>query len=245
MIADLASTIMYLREINVASTILRLTLAIIFGGLIGLEREYKRRPAGFRTYMLVCLGAALTMLLSQYESLMLNTLWASDLEIVNVNTDVTRFGAQVINGVGFLGAGTIIFTSWREVKGLTTAAGLWASACMGLAIGAGFYECVILNFILIFLCIKVFPLIENAMMLNSRNINIYTEFKRMEDIGAIIKYVKAQNIQIFDVDIDLGENSNPENLNAVLSLYLPEKQSHTDVLAMLSGMKSIDTIKEI
>ena len=116
-----------LREPNVYSTLFRLTLATICGGLVGLERVKKRRPAGFRTYMLVCLGAALTMLISQY-------LYKS-----GQTTDLSRLGAQVINGVGFLGAGTVIVTGRQQIKGLTTAAGLWASACMGLAIGAGFY----------------------------------------------------------------------------------------------------------
>ena len=148
----------YLREMNVISILLRLVLAMLFGGFIGLERERKRRPAGFRTYMLVCLGAALTMLLSQYESFMVTTAWRETAAEIGLRTDVSRFGAQVINGIGFLGAGTIIVTGKQEVKGLTTAAGLWASACMGLAIGAGFYECVLLGFVLIFLTNRLLPL---------------------------------------------------------------------------------------
>lgn len=113
----------YLREMNVASVLLRLTVAMLFGGFIGLERERKRRPAGFRTYMLVCLGAALTMLLSQYESYMVTHAWHETAMEIGLRTDVSRFGAQVINGIGFLGAGTIIVTGKQEVKGLTTAAG--------------------------------------------------------------------------------------------------------------------------
>ena len=134
---------------------LRIILALLMGGLIGMERERKRRPAGFRTYMLVALGAALTVILSQYLDYMINNPWAEISASIGVKTDASRFGAQVINGVGFLGAGTIIVTGRQEVKGLTTAAGLWASACMGLAIGAGFYECMIIGFILIFLCMRI------------------------------------------------------------------------------------------
>ena len=128
----------YLRELNLASVFLRLTLAMFFGGMIGIEREKKRRPAGFRTYMLVCLGATLAGIISQYNYVMINTVFADIASEIGRNTDVTRIGAKVIGGVGFLGAGTIIVTDRQEVKGLTTAAGLWASACMGLAIGAGF-----------------------------------------------------------------------------------------------------------
>lgn len=162
----------YLREMNVASVLLRLTVAMLFGGFIGLERERKRRPAGFRTYMLVCLGAALTMLLSQYESYMVTHAWHETAMEIGLRTDVSRFGAQVINGIGFLGAGTIIVTGKQEVKGLTTAAGLWASACMGLAIGAGFYECVLLGFLLILLTNRLLPFVEDAIIESARNMNI-------------------------------------------------------------------------
>lgn len=118
-------------------------MALFFGGLIGMERGSRHKAAGFRTYMLVCLGAALTMLLGQYQSEMLDVYWIECANVTGMRTDVTRFSAQVINGIGFLGAGTIIVTGHQAVKGLTTAAALWASACMGLVIGAGYYECVV------------------------------------------------------------------------------------------------------
>lgn len=182
----------YLREMNVASVLLRLTLAMLFGGFIGLERERKRRPAGFRTYMMVCLGAALTMLLSQYESYMVTHAWHETAMEIGLRTDVSRFGAQVINGIGFLGAGTIIVTGKQEVKGLTTAAGLWASACMGLAIGAGFYECVLLGFLLILLTNRLLPFVEDAIIESARNMNIYVEFQTLDDLGDIIGRIKSQ-----------------------------------------------------
>ena len=181
----------YLRQLNIVSMMLRIILALLMGGLIGMERERKRRPAGFRTYMLVALGAALTVILSQYLDYMINNPWAEINASIGVKTDASRFGAQVINGVGFLGAGTIIVTGRQEVKGLTTAAGLWASACMGLAIGAGFYECMIVGFILIFLCMRILPLIENAVMAKARNMNIYVEMDSVENVGAIVSLIKS------------------------------------------------------
>ena len=129
----MTETIAYLREFHFASVVLRLVLAMLLGGCIGLERERKRRPAGFRTYMLVCLGAALTVLLSLYEYTLVTGPWSTLAAELGMKTDVSRFGAQVINGIGFLGAGTILVTGRQQVKGLTTAAGLWASACTGLA----------------------------------------------------------------------------------------------------------------
>ena len=148
--------IQYLRELHFASVVVRLALAMLLGGCIGLERGRKRRPAGFRTYMLVCLGAALTVLLSLYEFTMVTGPWSDICAEIGIKTDVSRFGAQVINGIGFLGAGTILVTGRQQVKGLTTAAGLWASACTGLAVGAGFYECVLIAFAMIFLSIRLF-----------------------------------------------------------------------------------------
>ena len=233
----------FLRELNIWSVMLRLTVAMAFGGLIGMERGKKRRAAGFRTYMLVALGAALTMILSQYLNLMLNTQWAAIAE--GSKTDVSRFGAQVINGVGFLGAGTIIVTGRQEVKGLTTAAGLWASACMGLAIGAGFYECVLLAFLLIFLSIRLLPYLENFVVENARNMNIYVEFESLDDVGAIIGRIKAQDVQIYEVDIDHGREEKLSNPSAVFSIRLNHKLMHTQVLAAISELETVRTIDEI
>ncbi|MBO5868173.1 MAG: MgtC/SapB family protein, partial [Oscillospiraceae bacterium] len=117
-----------LRDISLMSVIIRISVAIIVGGLIGLERGLKNRPAGMRTYMVVCLGSCLIMLTNQY------IFQATQLG------DPVRMGAQVVSGIGFLGAGTIIVTRRNQIKGLTTAAGLWAAAGVGLAIGIGFYE---------------------------------------------------------------------------------------------------------
>ncbi len=233
-----------LRQISTASVMLRLLLAMFFGGMIGLERGRKRRAAGMRTYMLVCMGAALTVLLSLYEYHMLTTSWATLAAEIGTRTDVARFGAQVINGIGFLAAGTIIVTGRQEVKGMTTAAGLWASACTGIAIGAGFYECVLLAFILISLVIRVLPHVENFIVENARNMNIYVEFDSLDDVGEIISRIKAQDVQIYDVDIDHGRQEKFRNPSAVFSIRLNHKQAHTQVLAAISELESVRTIDE-
>lgn len=235
----------YLRELNTASLILRLALAMILGGAIGMERGRKGRAAGFRTYMLVALGAALTMCLSQYEFYMVTHQWLSLSTDIGLRTDVSRFGAQVINGIGFLGAGTIIVTGRQEVKGVTTAAGLWASACMGLAIGAGFYECVGLAFLLIFISIRLLPYIEGFIIENTRNMNIYVEFQSLDDVGAIIGRIKSQNVQIYEVDINHGLAERSENPSAVFSLRLNQKIPHEQILAAIADLDHIRTIDEI
>ena len=224
---------------------LRIILALLMGGLIGMERERKRRPAGFRTYMLVALGAALTVILSQYLDYMINNPWAEISASIGVKTDASRFGAQVINGVGFLGAGTILVTGRQEVKGLTTAAGLWASACMGLAIGAGFYECVVLCTVLIFLCMRFLPAFENYLVEKARFINIYVEFRSLDDLGSIISRIKSQGARICDVDINRGRTERSINPNAVFAIRLQQKQPHTQVLTAIAALDSVYTIDEV
>ena len=227
------------------SVAVRILLAVVVGGLLGLERERRSSPAGFRTYMLVAIGSSMTIMLSQYIDLMLSTQWAATAQSVGATHDVSRFGAQVINGIGFLGAGTILVTGRQEVKGLTTAAGLWASACMGLAIGAGFYECVVLCTVLIFLCMRFLPAFENYLVEKARFINIYVEFRSLDDLGSIISRIKSQGARICDVDINRGRTERSINPNAVFAIRLQQKQPHTQVLTAIAALDSVYTIDEV
>lgn len=236
----------YLREFNTASVLVRLTLAVLCGGLIGINREHKRRPAGFRTYMLVCLGAALTGVLSQYLWVMMNTSWAEVSALLDKKVDVSRIGAKAIGGVGFLGAGTILVTEQWEVKGLTTAAGLWASACLGLAIGAGFYEGVLLGFLAIFLSIKVLPYIEDSILAYSRNINLYVELVSMERMRDFIALLHEKHIQIYDMELDRQRGRRKGDRGGVIFyLRLPRSQSHPKLMTELSCSPDVHTIDEI
>lgn len=235
----------YLREFNFASVCFRLFLAMLFGGLVGLERERKGRAAGFRTYMLVCVGAALTVLLSQYEAELLATRWADIVEEIGVHSDASRFGAQVINGIGFLGAGTIITVRQQQIKGLTTAAGLWASACMGLAIGVGFYECVFMAFILILLSISVFHRFEIGLVENTADINLYIEFQSINNIAPVIARIKEMQARVYSVEIDRGKKGNGQFPNAVFSLHLTNIIPHSQLVSTLSELEGVTMIKEI
>lgn len=235
----------YLRELNMFSMMLRVVLAMVVGGIVGFEREKKGRPAGFRTYMLVAVGATLTVILSQYLDYMLNNRWVLASGTIGIKTDLSRFGAQVINGVGFLGAGTIIVTGKQEVKGLTTAAGLWASACMGIAIGAGFYECMVMGTLLIVISMKLLPFIENIVMRRARNMSIYVGMDSMENLGSVVSYLKNAGIRLFDVEIDKSKNEHLKQVNALLSIRLPNQIQHTQVLAKLATMDGIIAIEEV
>lgn len=221
-------------------TLLRLGIALFCGAIIGLEREHKRRPAGFRTHMLVCIGAALAMLISQYLSMMQVSFWGEALN----KTDVSRLGAQVINGIGFLGAGTIIVTGRQEVKGLTTAAGLWASACMGLAIGAGFIEGALIGCVFISITIMVFSRVERLITFRARNIHIYVEFDHVDDLGRIIAVLKDKDIRIFDVEIHKTKKEQALP-GAVFSIRLPRRMPHTEVMAQMAAIKNVRSVEEL
>ena len=140
----------FFRELNLISAILRILLASVIGIIIGRERRLRGRPAGARTYAIVCIGSCLAMMTDMY------------LAIETSYADAARIGAQVISGIGFLGAGTILVKSDNRIQGLTTAASLWASACLGLACGAGFFEGAILGFITIIIVTWVLPRFENS-----------------------------------------------------------------------------------
>lgn len=180
-----------LRDISTLSVTVRLVLAVICGGLVGIERERKRRPAGFRTHILICLGAAMTTLISQYIVLTLH-----------MYTDMARLGAQVIAGVGFIGAGTIIVTRHRRVKGLTTAAGLWTSAIIGLACGAGYFEGALCATLFILIAELFFSRLEFRLMNNSRELDLFVEYRDTESLNDVLKYFHDFDVKIIDMEIN-------------------------------------------
>ena len=234
-----------LRQFTIQSVILRLMLAALNGGILGLNRTRKGRAAGCRTYMFVCLGSALTMLLSQYYTAMLSGPWSAAASALEARTDITRIGAQVISGIGFLGAGTILVTSRQEVKGLTTAAGLWTSACMGLAIGAGFYECVMLGFLYMMVSIQILPRVEAFIVERSRNMNLYIEFRSIDDVGKIINHIKAQDVRIYDVEIGRDKGTPGRQPNALLSIRLNKSHGHEKLLTAITALTCVTKIDEV
>ena len=222
---------------------LRLVVATVCGGIIGIERGRKNRPAGFRTYILVCVGAALTIILGEYLLVMENV-WRQT-SYGFPSTDISRFGAQVINGIGFLGAGTIIVTGRQQVKGMTTAAGLWASACMGLAIGAGFYMGALIGCLLIIITIVFFTRIESLVISHSRNINLFIEFEEMDDLSRIVECIRSNHVHIFDVEITKAKHSDTKYPNAIFSLQLPKKMTHSSLVTAIASVNNVRSIEEL
>lgn len=234
-----------IRGFSTAGLFVKLLLAVFLGGMIGLERGHKHRAAGSRTYMIVCLGAALSVIISQFDSWLVTEVWHEISEMLGRKVDVTRYAEKVIGGIGFLGAGTIIVTGRQEVKGLTTAAGLWTSACMGIAIGSGFYECAIFGFLLILFTTAILEKVSAWVVSKARNMDLYVEFEKMENLGEIITTIKSMNIQIFDVDVQREKQSNGVTIGAVISSRLPKKETHSHVMSKISKFDFVTVVDEI
>ena len=242
----MAAVMAYLREFSFVTMVLRLLLAALAGGIIGYGRTRRRMRAGLRTYMLTAIGAALTVLISMYEYQMLTTVWTDAAALGDLKYDVSRFAAQVINGIGFLAAGSIIAVAHGQMSGLTTASGLFASVCMGIAAGAGFYEAVLLSLLAIKLALDwMFPL-EFLFKRRIRNITLYVEFDDLDDISVISDTIEAQDAQIFDMDVErtgLEEGLCPA---AIFTLKLSQKNtSHSEMLSSVAELPCVSTIQEI
>ena len=229
----MANILYYLREINTASIIIRLTLAVIFSGIIGLERGRKKRPAGLRTHILVCVGSTIVMITSQYMT-----------DVLGNTGDIARLGAQVISGIGFLGAGTIIIDGKNKVKGLTTAAGLWACACMGLAIGIGFYEGAIITCIFLFGVVTGLHKLDLYLQGNSKVIDIYAEFDNISAVTDFISNIKETGARVSDIEMKKSKESGG-GVGVIMTLKLPEKCDHTEYLINLHKSKGIQFVEEI
>lgn len=175
------------REITYLAVFLRILAAAVLGGIMGIERGMKNRAAGLRTYMLVCVGSCLIMLTNQYVY-----------QCYSVG-DPVRMGAQVVSGIGFLGAGTIIVTRRHQVKGLTTAAGLWASAGVGLALGIGFYEGAIAGAFSVLVVMTFLQKMDTKMHSSTRSLDIYFEVSSSVAMSVLLPKIRASGFEINDV----------------------------------------------
>ena len=207
---------------------LRLFLVTLMGGLIGLEREFVNRPAGFRTHTLVCQGAALIMLTGKYLMHNYNHI---------VNLDPARLGAQVVSGIGFLGAGTIMNDGHR-VRGLTTAASLWVVASIGLSIGAGFYAGGVIVFILAYFTLVSLKHFEKYFGKRGGLLNISMT---IEDIpGQLAKVADVMGrfkVQIKDIDI---RGTDGAFMDVVFYVALPHPMNKHLLLAELKQLDGIE-----
>ncbi|MBU5482262.1 MgtC/SapB family protein [Blautia sp. MSJ-19] len=223
-----------LRAITLYSVAFRMVLACICGGIIGIEREYKHRPAGFRTHILICLGASMTTLTSQYLSL-----------IMNYTTDISRLGAQVISGIGFIGAGTIIVTKRQRVKGLTTASGLWTVAIVGLAVGAGFYEGAVYASVGIFLAESIFTKVGHYVQKYSPEINVYMEYAERRCLKPVLQVYRANNVKVLDIEVAKASENGENGFYAMFALRINKGCSEQLLEKMLMDIEGVNLVEKL
>ena len=178
-----------LNEFNVVSVVARVLIAMFLGGCIGLEREKSKRPAGFRTHILVCVGSCITALIGLFA-------WHQ----MGSTLDPLRISAQVISGIGFLGVGTILVKEHDHITGLTTAAGLWTTAAIGIACGFGFYIGALLGTLVVAITSAVLFKLEARGRKKNRRILVYLEVKGTKDLNEYISWfgdeLKAKSIMV-------------------------------------------------
>lgn len=224
---------MTFREITYASIVVRLLVSIIVGGLIGLERGMKNRPAGLRTYMLVCVGACLIMLTNQYIYQFTGA------------GDPMRLGAQVVSGIGFLGAGTIVVTRHNQIKGLTTAAGLWASAGVGLALGIGFYEAAFTASIGIYVILSILQRWEHRVHKRIRFLEIYVELSKTVPLSEFTQSLRTMSLQIEGMQFEQDGTIEANTRAIVLTLKSRKKEDHFDLLGKIKELSGVIHLEEL
>ena len=222
-----------LRELTMLSVLLRPLVAVLVGGIIGLERGLKNRAAGFRTYMLVCLGACIVMVTNQY----VHQIYGSG--------DPVRMGAQVISGIGFLGAGTIIVTSKNQIKGLTTAAGLWAAACIGLAVGIGFYEVAIVACVCEVLVLTLVHSWEDHMRRNTKVLSIYVELFPGITLREFLQATRDLEIRVGNLQMEQTSMSGGDEVSFVATARKLSKMNKEKVLQQLRDLPGVQYVEEL
>lgn len=218
---------MELREVTYLAIALRIFCAAFLGGLMGLERGMKNRAAGLRTYMLVCIGACLIMLTNQFI-----------FQVYGVG-DPVRMGAQVISGIGFLGAGTIIVTRRSQIKGLTTAAGLWTSAGVGLALGIGFYEGAIVGALAVVIAMTALQGMDNRMHSKAKTMETYFELSKQISLGDLLRQIRALEIDITDVQKETASETDGNIRCYTATLRIKKRTHHAEVLEKLLSIDGV------
>lgn len=222
-----------LRDLTISSLIVRILLAITIGGILGYERERLNRPAGLRTYMLVSLGACVCMIINQYVT-----------QVFGMG-DPVRMGAQVISGIGFLGAGSIITTGHHRISGLTTAAGLWAAACLGLATGIGFYELAILGGGSALFILAIFHNVDSALHRRRKVIEIYVEADQRGFLPKFVRYLRGQELTMSNLQFISSRKLADDTVCFVATVACKATYPKEEILKVIQGAPEIHFVEEI
>ena len=222
------------REWSMLAMFLRLTIALVVGTVIGIDRELKRRSAGIKTHVLVCLGAAIVMMTSQYMMQ-----WYGE-----EAADLSRMGAQVISGVGFLGVGTIVVTGKNQIRGLTTAAGLWTCACVGLAAGIGYIEGALMCLVFVVFTFKVLNALDHIVVKRARFFEVYIEFESIKGVPLFRERLRQEGFRLTEFEISKSKVKG-DGPSAVASIEVTDRKkraSFMDVLREVEGIKFIEEL---
>ena len=222
-----------LSQVNIASIAFRLFLSIILCGAIGMERGLRNRPACFMTYLLVGCGSALIMITNQY------------IATIYTNVDPTRMASQVVSGIGFLGAGTIITTSKNEIRGLTTAAGIWAAAAVGLAVGIGFYGGAIIGSIFIIFSLMYLKKIDLYIKTHAKTMEIYLEYNEEFSMQNLSLYTEQSHFEIFDMEAGKIKTLNGEFGTLTFDVNFHHKVNHIKIIEEIRQLPGILYVREV
>ncbi len=216
---------------STGALIIRMIFALLVGIVIGADRALKRRGAGVKTHTLVCLGAALVMMTGQYIKMNFEG-----------NMDIARMGAQVISGVGFLGVGTIIVTGKNQIRGLTTAAGLWACACLGLAIGIGFVKGALVTLILVMFTLKVLTGLDTQLLMYAKVFDLYIEFPSNQSVSEFMERLHKMEVKICNFELSKNKIKG-EGPNAIVCIEVNSRSQRRNVLESIRGMVCVKYVE--
>lgn len=217
-------------ELSVWAMIFRLFFALVIGTIIGIDRAIKRRGAGIKTHTLVCIGAALVMMTGQYIYINFEG-----------SMDVARMGAQVISGVGFLGVGTIIVTGKNQVRGLTTAAGLWACACLGLAVGIGFVEGAFIALVMVMITLNILTRVDAWLHTYAKVFDLYVEFPTNKSVSEFRAELQARGVKMVSFALSKSKIKG-EGPNAIICI---EAKSRDDRVSIVDAIRKMETVRFI
>ena len=225
-------------ELNFFTIFFRMFLAVFVGGVIGMERDVKHRAAGLRTHMLVCMGAAVVMMTNEYVAM----------TYPDIDIDLTRMGAQVVSGIGFIGAGTILVTNENQVKGLTTAAGLWAAATLGLAIGIGFYEIAIIGTSAIIAIVILLRPVKQFIKDRTRDMYVHLIVHSENGITAFIQATNRLDVRIATIDLETEliskKKENDRELFFSTTISLGKQADKEEVIEAIRSTEGIIEVTE-
>ena len=210
--------------------VLRLFVAAMLGGVIGLEREYRAKEAGFRTHFLVALGSGLFMILSQFG---FNDVLG---HYEQVSLDPSRIASQVVTGIGFIGAGTIIFQK-HVVRGLTTAAGLWVTSAIGMTAGAGMYVLSIATTVLVLLCLEALYFILQHF--GTRNITVTFSTPKEENIQPVLQRLRDKEIIIDSYEMTRKDTSSGHYFVVTMEMKFKRKRYKNHLLNFMAEFESV------